>query len=276
MSRVGESAPQKNPDFGLRAMHVLELLATMEQPASLLAVAEAANLTKTSAYRALRGLQDEGYVDHAGRAGYRIGSRSIALASLIGPRPALLQRARPVLARLAELSAETTTLHLRSGDHRVLVLGAEAAGSMLRCRVMVGERAPLTSGCSGTAILAHLPEAEAEHIVTVHTRPRQRKELARQLDEIRAQGYAMSFSANHPGLNGIGCALLDPADGNPLGSISVAGFEQHLTEAKLRKLIRPLRAACADLAPKLAVVIGPNSSLRLDSLDVTIQDFLEP
>jgi IclR family transcriptional regulator, acetate operon repressor len=34
-------------------------------------------------------------------------------------------------------------------------------------------------------------------------------------------------------------------------------------------------ATCSELAPRLATVLGPNSSVRLESLDVTIQHFLD-
>ena len=263
------------PDILHRSLRVLEALAGMEQPAGLLAIAAAVNLSKAGAYRVLRDLQDEGYVDHLGRRGYRVGSRSIALASLIGPRPALLQRARPVLSKLAATAQETATLHLRSGEHRVLVLGAEPSTNPQRRGVHVGERAPLTSGCSGRAILAHLPARQAAKVIGTHTRGRRRSALEQEMETIRADGYALSFSENHPHLNGIGAALLDPDDGYSLGSIVVAGPDQRLPEDTLRRLSAPLRAACAQLAPHLATVLGPNSSIRLESLDVTIQDFIE-
>lgn len=261
-------------DSALRALRVLELLAGMEQPASLMAIATAAQLSKTRAYRILRSLQDGGFVHHAGRSGYRIGSRAIALAMLMSPRPALVQSTRPVLLRLAMASGETATLHLRSGSHRVLVLGEEAPRSALRRVVMFGERAPLTNGCSGTSILAHLPGAEAADVLTRHVRPENRLRLEAQLAEIRTQGFAISFSSNHEGLNGISTALLDPADGYPLGSLAIAGPEQRMPEGVLLRLAGPLKAASAELAPRLAEVIGPNSSVRLDSLDVTIQELL--
>lgn len=262
-------------DLLRRSLRVLEALAGMEQPAALLAVAQATGLSKANAYRALRSLQDEGYVDHLGRRGYRIGSRSIALASLIGPRPALLQRARPVLSRLAAEARETATLHLRSGDHRVLVLGTQAAPDPQGRRVHVGERAPLTSGCSGRAILAHLPAEQARKIIATYAADGRRAGAEQDLHAVRAVGYAMSFSENHPHLNGIGKALLDPDDGYPLGSITIAGPDERLPEQTLRRLAAPLSAACEQLAPRLATVIGPNSSVRLESLDVTIQDFIE-
>jgi DNA-binding IclR family transcriptional regulator len=259
----------------MRALRVLERLAGMEQPASLLDIAAATGLTKTKAYRVLRSLQDDGYVDHAGRDGYRIGSRSIALATLIGPRPALLQRARPILAQLAGRVSETATLHLRSGGYRVLVLGAEPPRSVLFRRIMVGERAPLTSGCSGTSILAYLPDREVDDIIRTHARGSQRKALTSLVEQIRNDGYATSYGSNHVGLNGISAPLLDPDTGLALGSIAIAGPSERLDKATLTKLAPPLIASCTALAPRLAAVLGPHSSVRVESLDVNIQDFLD-
>ncbi|WP_225625847.1 IclR family transcriptional regulator [Streptomyces werraensis] len=258
----------------LRALWVLEVLAGMEQPASLTAISQATRLTKTRTYRILRSLQDGGFVHHAGRSGYRVGSRAIALATLMSPRPALVRSARPVLMRLALTGKESASLHLRSGSHRVLVLGEEWPGGVLRRVVMFGERSPLTSGCGGTSILAHLPEPEADEVIDAHVPAELRERLRDQLAQIRAQGYAVSYSSNHAGLHGIGTALLDPADGYPLGSLVIAGPEQRLPKPKLLALAGPLQAAGAELAPRLAAVIGPNSSVRLASLDVTIQDLL--
>lgn len=261
------------PDLLRRPLLVLETLAAMEQPASLLAIASAVGLSKAGAYRVLRTLQDEGYVDHAGRQGYRIGSRSIALASLVGPRPALLQRARPVLSRLAAMARATATMHLRSGEHRVLVLGTEQITEPQMRRVHIGERAPLVSGCSGRVILAHLPAAEADAMVAEQASD-SRAKLERELDVIRTDGYALSFSENHLSFNGIGAALLDVDTGYPLGSIAIAGPDEQLPEGALRALARPLIAACDGLAPYFSALLGPNSSAPREALDVTIRDLV--
>lgn len=262
------------PDLLRRPLRVLEALGGMEQPASLLSVAAAVGLSKASTYRVLRTLQDDGYVDHLGRRGYRIGSRSVALGSLIGARPNLMQRARPVLSRLAAAAGQTTTLHLRSGGHRVLVLFAEPNPHPDPIEVRLGERAPLTSGCSGRAILAHLSAEQATEVIKSHVGARTRARLERDLETIRCDGYAMSFRENHARFHGIGAALLDPDDDRPLGSIAIAGTDRRLPEDALRRLARPLTSACMQLAPHLATVLGPNSSIGLEALDVTIQSFV--
>jgi IclR family acetate operon transcriptional repressor len=275
----------------MRVLQVLEALAGMEQPASLEAVAETLNLTVSKAYRALRALQDQGFVDHVGRQGYRLGSRSVALASLIGPRPALVRTAQPVINRLAAVASETATLHLRSGAHRVLVLGAEsrthsverigshvqlasAETTPLRRAVTIGERAPLMSGCSGLAILAFLPQATIEQLINNRQRGLPRPSEST-LARIRENGYAMSFSENHVGLNGIGAPVLDPENSYALASVVVSGAEASLPEEVLRELSGPLKTACDQLSARLAAVLGPHASQRLAGQDVTVQALLE-
>ncbi|MCX2730685.1 IclR family transcriptional regulator [Saccharopolyspora sp. NFXS83] len=256
-----------------RVLHVLEALAGLEQPANLDVVATKAGLSKSKAYRSLRVLQDEGYVDHVGRSGYRVGSRAVALSSLIGPRPALLRLARPAMARLAAGASETTHLHLRSGTHRVVIMSEDPPHNPDRLGSTVGERSPLTSGCGGTSILAFLPDGQAREVLRGEGTPK-RSGLHALLARIRETGYALSFSDNHPALNGIAAPIFDPDSGRAIGSISIAGQEKRLPERALLRLVDPLRAACADLAPRLAAFLGPNSSARLTPLDVTVQNLL--
>lgn len=251
---------------------MLEVLAGMEQPAQLDQIVVATGLAKSKAYRSLRVLQEEGFIDHVGRDGYRIGSRSLALASLIGPRPALLSVARPILRWLTEVAFETAVLNLRSGSHRVLVLGVEGRDQPIRNAVQVGERAPLTSGASGLSILAYLPAEEAQEVIRGRPR-RERRPAMGLLELIRAEGYAMTFSSNHRGISGIAAPLLT-AEGYPLGSIGLGGAEGRLPKARLQQLSDPLRKACKRLAPQLSKLLGPDSSTRLTALDVTIQDFV--
>ncbi len=261
-------APATEP---LRELHLLETLAALEQPAGLSAIAAAADLTTSKTYRILRSLQDRGFVDHAGHSGYRIGSRAVALASMIGPRPAVAACARPYLVALAELAAATAGINLRSGAHRVLVLGVESRRQPLGGAIELGERAPLSTGCSGTVILAHLPEAEARAVLNDRWATPDPARLAR----IRSHGYDISLSGNHLGMNGVAAPILDPMDGYPLGSMAIAGPERRLPEDTLHRLSQPLMTACEKLSPKLTRLLGRNFSERRSSLDVAVHGLLE-
>ena len=257
----------------LRGLRMLEALSGMEQPVGLRAVAARTGLSESQAFRALQSLQQDGYVDHLGRRGYRLGSRSVALSILLGPRPALLRAVQPVVTRLAAATAQSAAMHLRSGEHRVLVVGVPKPGSPLRHTVALGERAPLSSGCGGQVILAHLPPEQREAALAARPATERRPSRA-ELERIREQGYALSSGDNHPGVSGIAVALLDPVDGVPLGSLTVATAEDGAADASMPSHRRVLQAAARDLAPRLAALLGPHSSGPLSALDVTVRNFL--
>lgn len=250
----------------LRGLEILEALAGMEQPAKLRSIAQRINVSESQVFRVLQALEDDGYVDHLGRSGYRLASRSVALAAVIGPRPALLRAIFPVISRLATVAREAVVLHLRSGGSRVLILGVPApSGPIMDPAAVLGERSPLISGASGRIILANLP---SEELATI--------DLAdvdlEMLGAIKERGYEMSFAENHPGINGVSGPLLatDERSGETeaLGSISVVGPADRLTAAGLTKLVPPLLTACNDLAPKVASIMGPSMGKSTRALDL--------
>ena len=249
-----------------RPLFVLELLAGMEQPSTLAQITARSGLSKSNAYRALRSLQDAGFVDHLGRRGYRLGTRSFALVSLIFPRDAVIRTSQPILARLVQISNETAAVAMRSGDHRVVVFTTHPPREPRDMWPLIGERTPLTSGCAGTSILAYLSQSEASQIVA---RPPAREQGAspEELATIRKLGYAISFGANHVGLNGIAAPLLSPRSGDPLGSLSISGSTERLDAARLYGLSEALKRAATELAPLIAKRLGPMSSERWPSLD---------
>ncbi|WP_167097576.1 IclR family transcriptional regulator [Mycobacterium sp. DL592] len=251
----------------LRGLQILETLAGMRQPAALREIAERIGLSDSYTFRILRSLEREGYLHHLGRDGYRLASRSIALATLIGPRPALLRLMYPVVARLAIVSGEAAVVHLRAGDARVLVLGVPApSGPMVDPAGVLGERSPLAVGASGRVILAHLPTAELAGLELEGITPER-------LAEIRQRGYEISCGENHPGINGISVPLLAEAD-HPatqpfvLGSMTVAGPSGRLSSTALTRLVGPLLGASRELSPRLGALLGPNPGAAVGALDL--------
>jgi DNA-binding IclR family transcriptional regulator len=245
----------------LRGLQVLEALAGMRQPASLHAVADRIGLSESQTFRVLRELEREGYLDHIGRSGYRLAGRSVALATLIGPRPTLLRAVHPVITRLAHLTGEAVVLHLRSGSAHVLVLGVPAPlGPILDPAGVLGERSPLAVGFSGRVILAYLAEAE---LATMD------------LADVSERGYETSFGENHPGINGVSAPLLayrldarGQGEATALGSITIAGPAARLGDGDFPRVLPMLLGACRDLGPRLAAILGPDPGETVRALDL--------
>jgi DNA-binding IclR family transcriptional regulator len=241
------------------------MLAGMRQPANLHDIATRAGLSESYAFRLLQALEAEGYLHHLGRAGYRLGSRSVALATVMGPRPAMMRLLHPLVARLAAASGEAAVVHLRAGEFRVLVLAVPApSGPIVDPAGVLGERSPLTAGASGRVMLAHLPEPELEDFDVVDVE---------QLCTIRRRGYETSFGETHPGVNGVSVPLLaepeDPAQpAVVLGSLTIAGPANRMTPPTMSRLVPTLQGACRDLSPRLAAVLGPNPGATIAALDL--------
>ncbi|WP_433683241.1 IclR family transcriptional regulator [Nocardia sp. CA-119907] len=254
----------------LRGLEILEALAGLEQPATLARIAARSGLNETATYRTLRRLEAEGYVDHAARVGYRLGSRSVALAVLVGPDPPLLRATYPVVTRLVTVTGHSAAMHLRSGSHRVLTVGVPSPSHPLRDQVVVGERSPLTSGASGLAILAHLPPEEADAILA-NCPASERRPSREELERIRRAGYSVSHSQNHASMTGISAPLLNPESGTPLGSLSIASRADATDATEITELAPILLSSCAELGPRIAALIGPGAARGRRGLDVTVR-----
>jgi IclR family acetate operon transcriptional repressor len=228
-----------------RALRLLEALASTGPPRPLEELAAATGLTKSTAYRLLRVLQDEQYAERAEGGGYRLGSRMVGLAAAALPQLDVYAGMRPVLARLARLSGETATLHRRSGDVAVLVMAAENEESALRRVAAIGEAGRLFRGCSGQAILAALSPADREAVIARAVPEADRDGLRRQIDDVHSRGYALSDGANHPGISGIATGIT----ATPAAlSVAISGPSARWTQDRRVAFADELRQAAVELS----------------------------
>jgi DNA-binding IclR family transcriptional regulator len=229
---------------------------------SLQDLASAAGLTKSTAYRLLRVLQEESYLTHNDSGGYSIGSNLMSLAAAVMPRADLYASARPVLRALADMSGETATLHVRAGDEAVLVLGAESDYELRRA-ARLGSSTPLHRGASGRAILAHLPPDDVAAVLARADHDGDVEETLAALAAIRKQGVALSAGANHPGLRGIAVPILT-ADGHPVASVAVSGPADRWTAERALAFTSTLTERCRQLILVLASPLSVSASRETD------------
>ena len=242
----GETSRTEGGETARRALRLIEAVVTAGEPTGLEELAARVGLSKSTCYRLLRVLQDELYVERVDAGGYRVGSRLVAVSSAVLADAALYPAARPALRALSDATGETATLHLRAGDRNILVLGVESTDQVLRRAATVGETTWLGSGSSGRSILAFLRPAEAERIILAAD---DASALRRSLDEIRRDGYALSFGANHPGVHGIAAPVLSTFDGpgTPM-SVALSGPADRWTGARMESFADKLITTCAQLS----------------------------
>jgi DNA-binding IclR family transcriptional regulator len=251
MVRDGEGRTEGG-ETARRAFRLLEALAASGPPRGLDELAAAVGLTKSTAYRLLRVLQEESYIERVSAGGYQIGSRLVALAAAALPQLDVYAAARPVLHGLAVRTGETVTLHRRAGDLGILVLAAESEQHSVRRVATIGEANPLHRGCSGLAILAGLPAADREEVLRRGVPEDGRAAHRDALAGIRDAGHAISHGENHPGVNGIARALPATVGTATATSIAISGPAQRWTPERMRDHVPDLVAATDALSALFA------------------------
>ncbi|HEX5289796.1 MAG TPA: IclR family transcriptional regulator [Streptosporangiaceae bacterium] len=264
---AGSPAGIEGAETARRAGRLMEIVATAGRPAPLEWIGEQAGLSKSTAYRLLRALQDEGWLERAGRAGYQAGPRLIRLAAAIDPGHDITERARPWLESLASVTAETASLNVRDGNWAVTVTGAESTKHALHRAVQVGHRMPLARGCTGLAILAWLPAAEQEQAARELAAGEYISQadvdgLGRRLSTIARDGFVRSSEENHPGLAAVAAPVFMGTGGPVVGSIAVGGPVGRWTREAIDASVPDLLRACAELSASLAETQAAASAAR--------------
>src|SRR4249919_1577709 len=120
---------------------------------SFAAIAAATSLTRPTAHRLLRSLEQHGLVLQADRVGYVLGPGLLGLAAAARADLPLRELARPALERLATATGESAQLYVRDRDRRICVDTVDSEQE-LRTIVDVGATLPLTKGSAGKVLLA--------------------------------------------------------------------------------------------------------------------------
>ncbi len=237
-----------------RAAELLKALGAHGGPATVFDLADRCGLNRSTAWRILATLEDEGLVERDPATGrYEIGYALVALGAAAGHDP-LVRRAHPALRALAEACLETASLAVPRGMQLVYVDQVQAPHVM--AADWLGRATPLHATSTGKALLAWLSEDDIGAALpgrlqrftdtTITTRAVLRTELA----EVRARGYAASRGELEPALWGVSAPVLDR--GRPVAVVSVWGVETRIRARGLDVLGARTVAAADEIAAAAA------------------------
>lgn len=224
--------------------------------ASLRDLVTRTGLPRPTIHRVLRLLADSNWIERDDDAQFYLGRDLVGLGLAAMVRHPLQRIADPALARLAEDIDQTIYLTLRVGDDAVCVARHEPQDRIQTLVLQVGTREALGTGAGGMAILAALPEQEAQRIIAANIRRyRQRKGF----DEAgfreaytlaQRRGYALHDGLFREGISGIGVAIRDAAR-HPLAAISTAFVSEWLNQNEREHCATLLQETAANLSREL-------------------------
>ncbi|WP_433041956.1 IclR family transcriptional regulator [Dactylosporangium sp. CS-033363] len=255
-SRAGATTePRASASTVDRALDVLLLFSSVR--AATLGVSEIAQelgMSKPAVHRVLTSLRSRNLVelDEESRR-YSLGLLAVSMGLRYQRGLVAAEAAIPALRPLSEACRETTTLSVRSGDRRYYVEQVTPDRPVVMM-VQLAVPFPLHAGASSKAILAFLPEEQRHRYltgplepVTPQTRTDPRG-LRRELDEIRARGYAVSSSERQAGAAAVAAPILK--GGEVVAAMSVCGPEARFAphfEAHAERLLGTAARIAAEL-----------------------------
>jgi DNA-binding IclR family transcriptional regulator len=270
-----------------RIMGIVDALATEADRGLRLAdVMQATGLNKTTTHRLLAGLAAHGLADQDSETGrYFVGVRLIALASAAKRRFQLAPLAADILVNLGRQTDDTVMLSARVGDEALCLECREGTFPIKVLTLRAGDRRPLGIGAPGVALLAFLPDAEIDRILSANAAERaefpfDEIQIRQMIVEARKHGYAYNDVHVFKGMETITdmAAVSVPVcatSGTPVASLSITAITQRLAQprrdnivAALRREVVAIQAAYApildEMEPRPAQAVRPRTPPAAD------------
>ncbi len=259
--RATEAAPADDARV-LRALAVLEALASAGQPYTLSQLSVRLHIPKATLLRMIESLETRGYVMHMPDS--RGHDRAIAL----GPRASQFALAtlsnntftrgcRSVLRALVDVLGETCNLTALDND-AVLYIERVETTEPLRLEMRPGMRVPLHCTASGKLFLSQMTVLERNALLSQLTLKKMTyrtltdpQSLAAELDRLGKRGVGIDNEEFIRGMVAVAVPVRAAADARVLASLAVHAPTARATLEDLLKSVPQMKQAATRLAPLL-------------------------
>lgn len=181
-----------------KGLRVLSLFSEQQRQLRLSEIAELAQLPVPTAFRLLRTLQSEGYVEQDVEGRFRPGAAVLTLGYAALRASSLVEAAAVPMQELADSTEETVNLGVLVGTH-VLYVHRIRNRDLVTANLQVGSILPAACASMGKILLASLPPDELEQRLQQvdcleckgPRAPSSLEEVRKDLDRVREQGWAI-------------------------------------------------------------------------------------
>lgn len=228
-----------------RAMRLLRLFSEDNRQWTLAALSRAVGVPKSTALGLLRTLQACGMLETVGPGVYRLGLEVLKLGYVARVS---IELPRFVLALMEDVLEKTGQIVYLAVpcDGRVLYVEALYPPKRRVPYSAVGRTAPMHCTALGKAMLAHMTAEQVRHVIERHGLPRFTEHtltdpdaLARELEQVRRQGYATDRREHDPMVACVGVPLW-ARNGQLAGALSVSGPFSVFTDSAVAQFAETL------------------------------------
>lgn len=207
-----------------RGLRILELFDETAPRLSLTDIAKKMGLGRSTVFRLVYTLEQNGFLNKVDERFYQLGSRVLGLGFRFIAEQDIVGLARPILQRLRDKTNASSHLGVREG-REVIYLLREPSRDMLISNIGVGSRLPAHQTTVGRVLLSCLSAEDVKQLYRKFTFPPNSvgsvTKLIEQLKTDRARGYVATESAYGPGLVSVAAQVLD-ATGTVVAGINIS------------------------------------------------------
>jgi len=240
MNQPGGPTDKQRVPALVRGFAVLDLIAR-EPGLDFTAIHRRLELPKSSTHQLLATLVGLGAIRPLPNGGYTLGLRMLELGEHTSRSHGLIEQARPHLSALAHKVQLTCHLGVLDG-HEAVYLARVECQQEIRVNSWVGKRFSLQRSALGKVLLAWLPEAEREAIISRMVfeakMPKSLPDSASyraHLEGVRQRGWAVDDEEDVPNIRCIALPI-HARDGRVVAAVSTVGTSIHIDENRFRQL----------------------------------------
>ncbi|WP_107440201.1 IclR family transcriptional regulator domain-containing protein [Streptomyces sp. 142MFCol3.1] len=255
----------RGPDFIEALARGLNVIKAFDASAPVMSMSELAastGLARPTVRRILLTLEELGYIRSRGQ-GFSLTPRVVELGMSYVHSMGLWEIARPHMEELVAKTGESSSIAQLDGSD-IMYVSRVAVPKIVALRVVIGTRFPAAATSLGKVLLAYLPPAEVESLLAepsragvVARRTPPLPDLLAELEQIRAQGWAITDQDLAAGIRSVAAPLRD-ASGAVIAALNVNAHAAETSLDVLRgrhlpHLLATAKAISADFAVREAV-----------------------
>ncbi|MFR0692850.1 IclR family transcriptional regulator [Enterobacterales bacterium AE_CKDN230030158-1A_HGKHYDSX7] len=234
-----------------KGLAVLRAFNARNRTMNLAEVAEAADITKSSAQRMIHTLEALGYVSkHPQTKRFQLTPQVMEIGYNYLAADTLVDVANPFLAELAQTTGETTNL-TEPVRTDMLYVARFVGPKFIPIHLPIGSRIPMYCTASGRAFLSALSDDEILELLqdsdlsshTQYTRTSLEDILA-EIAEIRRKGYAINSEELFLGDMAVAAPVRN-SQGRPVASVHVVAPTSRWTREDAERRLAPAAIECA-------------------------------
>lgn len=249
------SEERRQPSSIQKAFDILNIF-TREMPVlSLDRISEISGIPKTTVFRILGQLEENGYVtkqDQLGKIYYSLGFAYLEKGQLVKDRMDIREMVRGEMLRLRNEMNLTIQLAIRDNQDAVYIEQFES-WRPIRVFPAIGKRVPLYSAACPRVLLAYTEKAEQQWLMSQYAYEKftentiiDQEQLTHILTEIQFSGYSVSRGELYPDTYAIAVPIIHPVTNECLAAMSIIGMETDFGE-KVSTYVTQLKDASANV-----------------------------